>query len=475
VSTTPRNSSLQRLSPAISFPASSASHPRPAAWPRVARTFLFGTALVAGGALHDAQAQTLAPAAGPGGGAGAATYRVVTFGYEPGATRALRTPETGAPINASGDIVGYGSHNSAGYDFEAVVGRVSAQGVGSLTGLRALPGGPSWSSCCSSLATGINNAGQVVGYSWPTVGTPGREAFFADADGTLRPLGFLPGQTNRTSRYSMATALNEAGQVVGFASSNGAGGSPQAFITDANGAGGMRGLGFLPGAESGATNGAPAESRASAVNNAGRVVGFGRNAAGGYEAFITGPDGSDGLTGLGFLPGMSERSESYATAVNEAGRVVGHARAEGSRNVEAFITGDDPAGGLIRLNPMAGLSDVSSYAFGINASGHVVGFLSGMIGTTRRSGGFLWSAHDGMQWLEDLTIGGWHIVEASGINARGQIVATASRADSEGGAAQLVLLDPTQVPRATVPEPGTIVLSATGLLGVAALHRRRRA
>ena len=89
-------------------------------------------------------------------------------------------------------------------------------------------------------ASGINDAGQVSGYSYTAAG--GYGAFITGPDGMgMRDLGTLIG-----GGTSLASGINDAGQVVGGSST--AGGSIHAFITGPDGMG-MRDLGTLGGVQ----------------------------------------------------------------------------------------------------------------------------------------------------------------------------------------------------------------------------------
>jgi probable HAF family extracellular repeat protein len=88
-----------------------------------------------------------------------------------------------------------------------------------MTDLGTLGGGASY-------AVGINDAGQVTGYSFTADGT--RHAFITGPNGTgMTDLGTLGGSD------SFAIGINDAGQVIGH--SLNAYGSPQAFVTGPNG------------------------------------------------------------------------------------------------------------------------------------------------------------------------------------------------------------------------------------------------
>jgi probable HAF family extracellular repeat protein len=83
-------------------------------------------------------------------------------------------------------------------------GRQAADGQYSITDLGTLPGG------YESIAYGINNRGQVVGYS--TTASGEYHAFLWE-DGEMTDLGTLGGA------YSVAYGINSRGQVVGYSAS----------------------------------------------------------------------------------------------------------------------------------------------------------------------------------------------------------------------------------------------------------------
>ena len=157
-----------------------------------------------------------------------------------------------------------------------------------------------------SPAYGINDAGQVVGYSDTAAGA--QHAFITGPNGVgMTDLGTLGGG------YSYAYGINDAGQVVGY--SDTAAGARHAFITGPNGVG-MTDLGTLGGGY----------SFAYGINDAGQVVGYSNTAAGAQHAFITGPNGV-GMTDLNSLvnlPGGVVLTD--ATGINNHGQVaaIGH-------------------------------------------------------------------------------------------------------------------------------------------------------
>jgi probable HAF family extracellular repeat protein len=69
-----------------------------------------------------------------------------------------------------------------------------------------------------SYANGINNSGQVVGYSWPD---PYYPHAFLYSNGTMYDLNDLVVAKNQTVSLRQATAINDVGEIVGYASFGG--------------------------------------------------------------------------------------------------------------------------------------------------------------------------------------------------------------------------------------------------------------
>ena len=284
----------------------------------------------------------------------------------------------------------------------------------------------------ASVAMGIDNVGDVVGWSTGPTGT--RAFLFADASGMTA----LPGPAGRP--VTTARAINDAGVVVGTASTGGSDiGHAVAWY-----AGAPRDLGTLSGGD---------YSEARGVNASGTIVGTSHTAGGsllGIHAFrytdATGmldltPASDDAhaeaindagqiagwrngrafrLTGTTFaeLGVPTAYSESFGYAINGSGQVAGHV-ISGSGNAERIFRYTN---GVMTL--LGGLGEYNR-AFGINAAGDVVGQGLPVLGLRQ---GFLYTDAKGMQGLNQLIDpgSGWFILGATGINDAGQIAAWAS-------------------------------------------------
>jgi probable HAF family extracellular repeat protein len=151
----------------------------------------------------------------------------------------------------------------------------------------------------TSVASGINNAGQVVGSS-ETSTRQGIQAFLVTPGQPMQDLGTLGGPT------SHASAVNDAGQVVGWSST--APGAPSHAFLFTPGQG-MQDLGTLAGAN---------ESQAIDINAAGQVVGW-STGGGEVRAFLWTMSG--GMEDLYPITGIR-----WAQAINNHGQVVGDNR-----------------------------------------------------------------------------------------------------------------------------------------------------
>ena len=238
-----------------------------------------------------------------------------------------------------------------------------------------------------SSATGINDAGEIVGAS-----NTGRAIlpFIWTEKGGLRRLPLLPGDS-----CGQAVAINKYGHVVCY--SSGPSGSRAFLWTRKTG---LRSLGGLPGGN---------HSRAHDINDFDEVAGVSTSSEGEHAVLWT---KSGGVRDLGTLPGDSS---SEAMAINNAGDVVGYSK--GPREMRAFVW--TKGGGMEELGILPGGS--SSRALDINDSGVVVG------NSTSSSGdhAFVWQKQTGMLDLNETGSAalGILLVEAHAINGQGEILA----------------------------------------------------
>ena len=176
-------------------------------------------------------------------------------------------------------------HQGVPFDFLVDANAVTL----TLTDLGTLGGNESW-------ARDLNEQGQVVGSS--TTASGNTHAFLWE-DGVMIDLGTLDAPYNFTS---LASSINERGQIAGTSYSSNLGLDGHAFLWED---GVMIDLGTLGGAY----------SQANAINGRGQVVGFSETPSGEQHAFLweNGVMTDIGPAGL----------QSYARFVNEVGEVAG--------------------------------------------------------------------------------------------------------------------------------------------------------
>ena len=265
-----------------------------------------------------------------------------------------------------------------------------------------------------STAAGINDAGQVVG--WSTTKAGATHAFLWQK-GKMTDLGTLGG------RSSQANAINKSGQIVGWA--NTAAGEQHAFLWQK---GKMTDLGVLPGDDG---------SLAVAINANGQIVGHSSGSS--VTAPIHAVLWSDGeIVDLGALP---EDDSGMARDVNDDGQIVGQSinmpnavpeqptmRAviwkDGEMSVLPSLPADENgAGNSILSGIMASM--VMDGAEAINASGQAVGYsikAGADITSLMTAHAVLWSKGKATDLGALGGQGGW----AHDINDAGQIVGEAS-------------------------------------------------
>ncbi|HET8728340.1 MAG TPA: autotransporter domain-containing protein, partial [Alphaproteobacteria bacterium] len=255
----------------------------------------------------------------------------------------------------------------------------------------------------SSGALGISADGSaVVGYGY-TDPIPDWQAFRWTEAGGMVGLGYLPGGS-----ISWANAVSADGSVVvGYSDSTP---GRQAFRWTE--AGGMVGLGDLAG------GGFESESYGVSADGS-VVVGYGTNADNNHEAFRW--TQADGMVDLGDLAGGGFYSEARGVSA-DGSVVVGHGT-NADDDQEAFRWTD--ADGMVGLGFLPG-GVAHSTASGVSADGSVV------VGYALVAGGsfeaFRWTDASGMVGLGDLP-GGLTNSQAQGISADGKVIVGSSNTD----------------------------------------------
>jgi len=346
------------------------------------------------------------------------TYSVTQIGVLPGMQDSIVRG-----LNDHGDVVGY-SYSAFGQTKQAF--RYTASG--GMQGLGTL-GGP------NGYALAINNAGNIAGYSDTT--TPDRRvATLWTADNSVHSLGVPTG-----GYRSLVSGINNRDEAVG-AFEDISGTTPTACLLSLYG---RESLGSLE---------AGYFSAAHSINDHGMVAGWGGTSAG-ISSFLWTRE-----NGMQILPSVAGNKVSYAVDVNNSGEAVGYYAGNWDEPGYAYFYG--PSVGQINFGAFA------SNAAAINDSGVVVGTRATQDGdrafSWTQSGAFV-----DLTSLLDANGQGWTVSEAIDINASGQILASGWFGTGQSGYYAPVLLTPNVAP---VPEPAS--LAALGLGAAAMLRRRKR-
>ncbi|MDH5548163.1 MAG: hypothetical protein OEZ43_21515 [Gammaproteobacteria bacterium] len=321
-----------------------------------------------------------------------------------------------------------------------------------------------------SYAEGVNNSGQVVGYSG--TGDGKQRAFITNSQGQMVEAGplnnlvhsrayavndsgviagyaynsydnyALIGESGNFSSVSglentpsIATGINNSGQTTGYFVD---GFNARAYISDATN--GFVDLGHLGGGESTGRD----------INEDGTVTGYSWMANGDVHAFVY--DTQNLMQDLGTLGGKY----AYSYAINDSGKIAGFSRIASNNDIQHAFVGD-ALGGLMDLGTLGG--DHSS-ALGINNDGIVVG------ASSTQSGEFhamYWDPMEGMFDLNEMVLDlvGWQYLHVStGISDTGYITGWGV---VDSGERHAFLLSKASV---NIPEPPSYVLFLFGIVGM---------
>ena len=201
----------------------------------------------------------------------------------------------------------------------------------------------------SSQAYGLNNAGQVVGFSFTSNNAASHAVLYSGTGSNNIDLGNLGGNVNSSSE---ARNLNDFGQIVGYAT------APSGYIKGT----------FFTGTGSnnvdlGDLCNSSTASEAQAINGTGTIVGFADDCFFTAQGCRFSGQGSNNVS----LGGIGGGINGVAYDINASGQIVGYgSRSDnGARHATLF-------NGLNNVD-LGTLGGSSSTAYGINDAGQIVG------------------------------------------------------------------------------------------------------
>lgn len=286
----------------------------------------------------------------------------------------------------------------------------------------------------TSRAYGINDRGEVVGEAETEHGE--MRPFLWREDSGMEPLSLPPEAWD-----GLAWSLNNFGVIVGAAETRA---GPRALVWTVDGV-----LIPQPLQEAG-------ESAAYAVNDVGLVAG--RKTAPGEIGRGGAPFLLDLInTSTAAVAPIEARNGGAALGINASGTAVGYIEYGAGLQAARFDRAPEP-----RAVSLDTLNSAYSIAYGINQRGDIVGMFASSPEEDDRA--FVWrdgAMLDLNDWLESAEA--WHLVEARGINNRGQIVGFGLLRERE----RAFLLTPgppaLERPRARLVEPANGTAWATRL------------
>ena len=194
----------------------------------------------------------------------------------------------------------------------------------------------------NSAALGINNRGEVVGYSFQ--GEDYQAFLYSSSDQSMTDVGSLGGKVNA------ACAINDSGQVTGYSQDEN--GNLLAFLFSRSQP--IASLGTLQNA---------ATSEAFGINNSGAVVGDGQSGEQNHRPVLF-SNGS--VQDLGLAGSNEPDALETAYAINDSGQIVGRHGA-GNNTFHAFLYANG------NTTDFATLGGANGEALAINKKGQVVG------------------------------------------------------------------------------------------------------
>ena len=320
----------------------------------------------------------------------------------------------------------------------------------------------------TTIVNGINSTGELVGWS---LNNAGNTLAFLYNNGSMQSLGSL-----QTGGYSDATAINSAGQIVGYGSDNGYttpflfnNGSMQALptfygpsgqATGINSSGEIVGYTYDPNISS---NASWVNSNGTSIDSRSGIVSTGINSSGAY----VGIDSSN----LAFLETGTSYQLLYmgqysgAMGINSLGQVVGYG-GPSSLSYQPFLW--NPSGLSQYLGTLGG---ANGSANAINSTGQVVGWADNSAGSQNA---FLYS-NGVMQNLNNLlgsASSEYTLTNAVGINKNGQIAVNGT-ITATGQSMGFLLTPMTSASSTGVPAPATLGLLAAAMAGLLILRRKQ--
>jgi probable HAF family extracellular repeat protein len=335
----------------------------------------------------------------------AATYTVTDLGALGG------TNSLGWGINASGQVTGYAATTDDAAIEPFLWTPTTPNGAsGTIHDLGTLDGAFGW-------GIGINASGQVAGVS----ATAGHAAEHATLWIPTSPNGASVTRLDLETlggTYSQGTGVNDSGQVTGYSDMTGDTTS-RAFMwkpTTPGGANGtMHDLGSLGGSSGLGWD----------INASGQVAGYSDTTGDAAQhAFLWTPTMPNGVSGTMHDLGSLGGTNSDGSGINDSGQVVGSSQTTGDAAYHAYLwTPMTPGGASGTTLDLGTLGGLNSYGYRVIADGQVVGGSEVAAEVSNYSHAFLYTSGSGMVDLNTLIdpLSGWELLDADEINDAGQI------------------------------------------------------